>query len=42
MEMTGIMMISKSISALKQKLIQAKTNNNQLNLYSAATLGIGK
>ena len=42
MEMTGIMMIWKSISALQQKLIQAKTNKNQLNFYLAATLGIGK
>lgn len=41
-EMTGIMIIWKNISALKQKLIQAKTNKNQLNFYLAATLGIGK
>lgn len=42
MEMTGMMMIWKSISALKRKLIQAKTNKTQLNFYLAATLGIGK
>ena len=42
MEMTGIMIIGKNISALKQKLIHAKTNKNQLNFYLAATLGIGK
>ena len=36
------MIIGKNISALKQKLIHAKTNKNQLNFYLAATLGIGK